>query len=55
MIYKKTQSNRLVDSYKNNFFYMQGYVNDTVEIVKILKKLSQEKIDNYSNSVNACG
>jgi len=32
---------------------MQGYVNDTIEIVKILKKLSQEKIDNYSNSVNA--
>ena len=53
LIYKKTQSNRLIDSYKNNFFYMQGYVNDTIEIVKILKKLSQEKIDNYSNSVNA--
>jgi energy-coupling factor transporter ATP-binding protein EcfA2 len=52
-IYKKIQSNRIIESYKNKFFYMQGYVNDTIEIIKILKELSNNGIENYSNSVKA--
>jgi len=52
-IYKKTQSNRIIESYKNKFFYMQRYVNDTIKIIKILKDLSNSRIENYSNSVKA--
>ncbi|WP_456430625.1 AAA family ATPase [Nitratifractor sp.] len=53
LIYKPTHSNRIIKSYKNNFFYMQGYVDDTIEIVKILQQLSHEGLENYSNSVQA--
>jgi len=52
-IYKPTQSNRIIKKYKDKVFYMQGYVNDTIEIVKILDKLSQDGIENYSNFVKA--
>ena len=53
LIYKPTQSNRIIKSYKNKFFYMQGYVDDTIEIVKKLQELSHEGLDNYANSVKA--
>jgi len=52
-IYKPTQSNRIISAYKNKFFYMQGYINDTIKIVKRLQDLSQNGIESYSNSVTA--
>ena len=53
LIYKPTQSNRLIDSYKDKFFYLRGYVEDTIGIINKLKELSNGGIENYSNSVKA--
>ncbi len=53
LIYEKTQSNRLIEIHNNNFIYMKGYKEDTIEIIKRLKELSKEGIKNYSNSVKA--
>lgn len=53
LIYRPTQSNRLIESYKDSFLYMKGYKENTMEIIKKLKKLSNEGIKNYSNSVKA--
>ena len=53
LIYRRTQSNRLIENYKGIFLYMKGYQDDTIEIVKKLQELSSEKIENYSNSVQA--
>jgi len=51
LIYKKTQSNRLIEFYKDSFLYMKGYKEDTIEIIKKLQELSAEGIENYSNFV----
>lgn len=53
LIYRKTQSNRIIEFYKDKFLYMHGYKNDTIEIVEKLQKLSSEKFENYSNFLNA--
>ncbi|WP_294927145.1 AAA family ATPase [Sulfurimonas sp.] len=53
LIYRKTQSNRLIESYKDSFLYMKGYKENTIEIIKKLEELSNECIENYSNSVKA--
>lgn len=53
LIYKPTQSNRLIETYKDNFVYMKGYKDDTLEIVEKLKELSNEGIENYSNFVES--
>jgi energy-coupling factor transporter ATP-binding protein EcfA2 len=53
LIYKKTQSNRLIEFYKDSFLYMKGYKENTIEIIKKLKVLSNEGVENYSNFVNA--
>lgn len=53
LIYRKTQSNRLIEFYKNDFLYIEGYKDDTIEIVKKLQVLSNEKFENYSNFVNS--
>lgn len=53
LIYRPTQSNRLIETYKDNFLYMRGYQDDTIEIVQKLQELSSEGIENYSNFVNA--
>lgn len=53
LIYKKTQSNRLIEFNKDTFLYMKGYIENTIEIIEKLKELSNERIDNYSNSVKA--
>ncbi len=52
-IYTKTQSNRLINLYKDKFLYLKGYVDDTVEIIEKLVELSKEGIENYSNSVRS--
>lgn len=53
LIYRQTQSNRLIESYKDNFLYIKGYKENTIEIIKKLKELSNGGIENYSNSVKA--
>ena len=53
LIYRKTQSGRLIESYKDNFLYMKNYKENTIEIIKKLQELSNSKLDNYSNFVNA--
>ncbi len=53
LIYRPTQSNRLIETYKDSFLYMKGYQDDTIEIVKRLQELSSEGIENYSNFVKA--
>ena len=53
LIYRPTQLNRLIETYKNSFLYMKGYQDDTMEIVKKLQELSSEGIENYSNFVKA--
>ena len=53
LIYKKTQSNRLIEFYKDSFLYMKGYKENTIEIIKELKVLSNEGVENYSNFVKA--
>ena len=53
LIYKPTQSNRLIEYYKDTFLYIKGYKEDTIEIIKKLKELSNEGINNYSNSIKA--
>lgn len=53
LIYRPTQSNRLIEFHKDSFLYMKGYKDDTIEIVKKLQELSSERIENYSNSVKA--
>jgi len=53
LVYKKKHSNRLIEKYKNDFLYMKGYKDDTIEIIKKLKELSVGGIENYSNSVKA--
>jgi hypothetical protein len=50
-IYKKTQSNRLIESYEDNFLYMKGYKDNTIEIIKKLKELSNGGVENYANFV----
>lgn len=51
LIYRKTQSNRLIESYKDNFLYMKGYKENTIEIIKKLEELSNGGIENYANFV----
>ncbi|APA82703.1 AAA family ATPase [Francisella tularensis] len=53
LIYKKTQSSRLIEVYKDKFICMKGYLENTIQIVEKLKKLSNEGFTNYSNFVNA--
>ncbi|MFW3343321.1 AAA family ATPase [Aliarcobacter butzleri] len=53
LIYRPTQSNRLIEIYKNNFLYIKGYKENTIEIIKKLNDLSNEGIMNYSNFVKA--
>lgn len=53
LIYRKTQSNRLIENYKDSFLYMKGYKENTIEIIKKLEELSNGGIENYSNSVKA--
>jgi energy-coupling factor transporter ATP-binding protein EcfA2 len=53
LIYKKTQSNRLIEFYKDSFIYIKGYKENTLEIIKKLKELSKDGVKNYSNSVKA--
>jgi hypothetical protein len=53
LIYRPTQSNRLIESYKNKFLFMKGYKENTIDIIKKLKELSNEGVKNYSNSVKA--
>lgn len=52
-IYKKTQSGRLIESHKDNYLYVKSYKENTIEIIKKLKELSDGGIENYSNSVKA--
>ncbi len=51
LIYRKTQSNRLIESYKDSFLYMKGYKENTIEIIKKLEELSNGGIENYANFV----
>lgn len=53
LIYKKTQSGRLIEFYKDKFLYIKDYKENTVEIIKKLKELSNVGVNNYSNSVKA--
>jgi len=53
LIYRQTQSNRLIESYKDNFLYIKGYKENTIEIINKLEELSNGGIENYSNSVKA--
>lgn len=53
LIYIRTQSNRLIEFYKDSFLYMKGYKENTIEIIRKLKELSNEGVKNYSNSVKA--
>lgn len=53
LIYRPTQSNRLVELYKDKFLYIKGYKENTIEIIKKLNNLSNEGIMNYSNFVKA--
>lgn len=53
LIYRKTQSNRLIEFYKDKFLYIKGYKENTIEIIKELQQLATEGIENYSNSVKA--
>lgn len=53
LIYKKTQAGRVIECYKQNFFYIKHYVEDIIEIIKTLQALSQEGLKNYSNSVKS--
>lgn len=53
LIYRPTQSNRLIESYRDNFLYIKGYKENTIEIIKKLEELSNGGIENYSNSVKA--
>lgn len=50
-IYRRTQSNRLIEFYKDSFLYMKGYKDDTIEIVKKLQERSIKGLDNYTNFV----
>lgn len=47
-IYKK-HLDRLIKKYGDNYFYIDGYKKDTIEIIKKLKELSKEGIRNYTN------
>lgn len=51
LIYRPTQSNRLIEFHKDSFLYMKGYKDDTMEIVKKLQELSIKGIENYTNFV----
>lgn len=51
LIYRPTQSNRLIESYKDNFLYIKGYKENTIDIIKKLEELSKGGIDNYANFV----
>lgn len=51
LIYRPTQSNRLIESYKDNFFYIKGYKENTIDIIRKLEELFKGGIDNYANSV----
>lgn len=53
LIYRKTQSNRLIENCKDKFFFMKGYKENTIEIIRKLKELSSGGIENYSNSVKS--
>jgi len=53
LIYKRTQAGRVIECYKQKNFYIKHYVDDTIEIIKILQALSQEGLKNYSNSVQS--
>ncbi|WP_320034159.1 AAA family ATPase [Halarcobacter sp.] len=53
LIYKKTQSGRVIESYKDKFLYIKDYKENTIEIIQELKELSNVGVDNYSNSVKA--
>lgn len=51
LIYRKTQSNRLIECYKDNFLYMKGYKENTIDIIKKLEELSNGGVENYTNFV----
>ncbi|MDH4945299.1 ATP-dependent RecD-like DNA helicase [Sulfurimonas sp. C5] len=53
LIYRKTQSNRLIELHKDSFLYIKGYKENTLEIIKKLEALSHEGIENYSNFVKS--
>lgn len=53
LIYRPTQANRLIETYKDSFLYIKGYQDDTIKIIKKLQESSSERIENYSNSVKA--
>lgn len=53
LIYRPTQSNRLIELQNDSFLYMKGYKEDTVKIIKKLKEFSNEGVNNYSNSLQA--
>lgn len=48
LIYKN-HSNRLIKEYKDSYFYIDGYKEDTIKIIKELKELSKGGIENYTN------
>lgn len=50
LYYKHT--NRKIESFKNHY-YINGYEEDTLSIIKKLKSLSSKGIKNYSNSVES--
>lgn len=50
-IYKKKHSNRIMNFYKNDYLYIQGYKDDTIAIIERLKELSQNGVENYTNFV----
>ncbi len=51
LIYRPTQSNRLIEIYKDNFLYIKGYKENTIDIIQKLQELSNIGIENYSNFV----
>lgn len=49
-LYLPKHNHRKLEKFKN-FIYIRGYEEDTIEIIKILQKLSSSGVKNYSNSV----
>lgn len=49
-VYKRSHSNRLLDSFKD-FVYFRGYEEDTINIIKKLQELSVKGITNYKNFI----
>jgi len=49
-LYKK-HANRRINYYKNKFYYIKGYVENTIQIINNLKKLSKDGIKDYTDFV----